>query len=169
MVVLRATKKVLQRLPPITADDTSSDTALGDWYVNRIVVDSQPLLLMVSSLSLLAIITPARDVKHLPDRLSTVVVDRLLRLGIAPNLCQAEAEAMNPVQVGPTRDRSVLGSMVDFAKTIPYHLPVDAWDEINIRGVERRLAETPCRLAVNFEDTIFPEDMAPRLLKAKWG
>ena len=82
MVVLRATRKVLRTLPSITANDTASDTALGDWYVNRVVVDRQPLLLLVSSLSLLAIIAPARKVRDLPKRLPRVVVDRLLRLGI---------------------------------------------------------------------------------------
>jgi len=29
----------------------TSDTALGDWYVNRLIVDRQPLLLLVSAAS----------------------------------------------------------------------------------------------------------------------
>jgi hypothetical protein len=44
VVVLRATQKVLRSLPPATTVAVETDTALGDWYVNRIVVDRQPLL-----------------------------------------------------------------------------------------------------------------------------
>jgi hypothetical protein len=32
--------------------------------------------------------------------------------------------AMNPVVVGPTKDRSVLGSLVDFAKAVPFSAPI---------------------------------------------
>ena len=82
MVVLRATHKVLQLLPESADAAPASTTALGDWYVNRIVVDRQPLLLLVSANSLLPAITTARDVKSLPKRLASVVGARLSRLGI---------------------------------------------------------------------------------------
>ncbi len=73
LVVLRATRKVLKSLPQIERDGVASDNALGDWYVNRLVIDRRPLLLLVSSASRLAIVTPAREVKTLPDRLATIV------------------------------------------------------------------------------------------------
>jgi hypothetical protein len=39
---LRATKKVLSRLPGPNLPETEPDeTALGDWYVNRVVVVQQ--------------------------------------------------------------------------------------------------------------------------------
>ncbi len=75
---------------------------------------------------------------------------------------------MDPVQVGPTQDRSVLGSLVDFAKAIPHYLPVGGWDATTLSFVEARLAQTPCRVSGRFEDTIFPELVAPQLLEAKW-
>lgn len=168
VVVLRATRKVLRALPPVTASAAASDTALGDWYVNRLVVDRQPLLLLVSSLSLLTIVALARNVRALPGRLPTMVADRLRRLGMAPALCDAEVAAMDPVQIGATQDPSVVGSMVDFAKTIPFHLPLDGWDETTLPFVEASLVQTPCRLGDNFENTIFPDAMTPRLLEAKW-
>lgn len=61
MLVLRGTQKLLQLLPPTADQSDLSDTALGDWYVNRIVIDRRPLLLCVSSKSLLSVIAPARD------------------------------------------------------------------------------------------------------------
>ena len=81
MVILRATLKVLHSLPKPTATSNTSDTALGDWYVNRVVVDRRPLLLLVSSKSLLPMLEPARDVRGLPGRLDLLVAGRLQRLG----------------------------------------------------------------------------------------
>src|SRR5215468_5885861 len=112
MVVLRATKKLSSLLRGALPIAAPSDTALGDWYVNRIVVDRRPLLLLVSSTSLLSILIPARDVRELPSRLAAVVKARLRRCGIADQLVAAEMQAMDPVKIAPTADRSVVGIMV---------------------------------------------------------
>jgi hypothetical protein len=53
MVILRPTRKLRSLLPAEEVGSARFDTALGDWYVNRIVVDREPLLLLVSSTSLL--------------------------------------------------------------------------------------------------------------------
>jgi hypothetical protein len=89
MVVLRPTRKLRTALP-VTEVTGTSDTALGDWYVNRIVVDRQPLLLLVSSASLLAMLVPARDVRGLPERLADIVANRLARPGVATSRIEAE-------------------------------------------------------------------------------
>lgn len=169
MVTLRATQKVLKRLPPVSADEALSDTALGDWYVNRLVVDRQPLLLLVSSRSLLSIIERARNLRQLPERLPGLVAQRLKRLGVEEGLIEQEVKAMHPVRVGPTRDRSVLGTLVDFAKTIPVFLPVNDWHLDDLQLVEMRLAETPCRVPGSRRGVIFPQDDAPRMLEETWG
>ncbi len=169
MVVLRATQKVLRTLPPPSPTHDASDTALGDWYVNRIVVDRRPLLLLVSSRSLLALLEPARNVRALPSRLATMVAQRLRHLGITSELIDAEVTAMKPVLVGPTRDRSVLGSIVDFAKSIPFYLTRGDWDTTTLPFVEARLGEMPCRVTGRFEDTIFPSRMALQLLEERWS
>jgi hypothetical protein len=168
MVLLRATQKVLKFLPESDGDAGCSATALGDWYVNRIVVDRQPLLLLVSSLSLLAAITTARDLKSLPKRLASIVGNRLSRLGIDQRTLECEVEAMSVVAVARTENRSVLGQMVDFAKMIPFYVPESGWTESDLRVAEDRLAKTPCRSGGRFEDVIFPRETAVRLLESKW-
>ena len=120
MVVLRATRKLLASLPVIMPPPARSDTALGDWYVNRLVVDRRPLLLLVSVSSLLPIVVPARDVHRLPDYLPGLVAARLTRLGIAPRTIALETRAMSPVTIGATVGRSVVGIMVDCAKCLPF-------------------------------------------------
>lgn len=168
MVILRPTRKLSSLLPGIGAAQTSSDTALGDWYVNRIVVDRRPLLLLVSSASLLPMLLPARDVRGLPVRLADLVGARLKRCGIVARAIDAEKRAMAPVAIGPTIDRSVLGIIVDFAKSIPYHLEPGRWDEGTLQFVEERLAETPCHAGHRSDQVIFPERKAAELLRTKW-
>ena len=167
MVILRPTKKLASLLPETGMVRATSDTALGDWYVNRIVVDRQPLLLLVSSVSLLPILLPARDVRGLPDRLAAIVEARLRNSGVDPHAIEAETRAMAPVEIGPTVDRSVLGIMVDFAKSVPFHLEAGHWNEGTLRIVEERLAETPCHAGRPLAGVIFPERKAPEVLNTK--
>jgi len=168
MVTLRPTRRLQSALPP-TASAAHSDTALGDWYANRLVVDRRPLLLLVSSTSLLPILLPARDVRDLPNRLAGVVSKRLARLGIAAPLIRAETSAMSPVQIGATIDRSVIGIMVDFAKGVPYYLEAGGWDDTSLVMVEDRLAQTPCHAAKASDRVIFPDRRTPELLSQKWA
>ena len=165
MVTLRATKKVLCLLPPSPGESLPSTTALGDWYVNRLVVDRQPLLLLLSARSLLTILTPARDCRRLPARLADLVGVRLHRLGVAPALVAAEMSAMASVSVAPTADRRVLGYLTAFTRELPYYLPVGEWDLTTLPFVETRLAETPCRLG----DVVVPDRSTHALLAAQWS
>lgn len=167
MVILRPTRKLRPLLPAIEVS-ASSDTALGDWYVNRLVVDRQPLLLLVSSTSLLPIVLPARDVRGLPERLKALVEARLRGCGVEAEAIEREGQARRPVVVGPTIDRSVLGIMVDFAKAIPYYGRDGQWTAENLAVVEDRLAETPCHAALSADRVIFPNRKAAELLRAKW-
>lgn len=166
MVVLRATQKLLPRLPAPEAGARESDTALGDWYVNRLVVDRQPLLLLLSSRSLLPVILPARDVRNLPRQLPNLIAARLRRLDVPDDLIIPELAAMAPVVIGRTISRSVVGVMVDFAKLIPLHLEPGAWDENTLAQVEAQLARTPCHASSRDDEVIWPDRDTPALLAA---
>jgi hypothetical protein len=168
MVVIRPTRKLRSALP-VTETVSTSDTALGDWYVNRLVVDHQPLLLLVSSTSLLPMLARAKNVRELPKNIEDMVARRLGRMGIAKPFIDAERRVMTPVRVGATVDRSVLGIMVDFAKGIPYYLEAGGWDDRSLEVVEDRLAETPCHAGERSDRVVFPEKKAPELLITKWA
>jgi hypothetical protein len=169
MVILRPTRKLHALLPPAGAVLNPSDTALGDWYVNRLIVDRQPLLLLVSAASLLPMLIPARDVRRLPERLAWLVGQRLQRSGVDTLVIGAETRAMGEVVVAPTIDRSVLGIMVDFAKAVSNYLEPGRWSEAALPEVEARLAETPCHASRAFDRVVFPDRKAPELLNAKWA
>lgn len=167
MVVLRPTRK-LQKLLPVEADsERQSDGALGDWYVNRFVVDRRPLLMIVSSTSLLSAIEPARDIRTLPERLASIVADRLYWLGVDQRVIDAEVAVMKPVALAATKDRSVMGIVVECCKTAEYLLPINGWNEASLVEVETSLRKTPWfsgrRVAV------FPQEKALELLYGRWG
>lgn len=169
MVILRATHKILRILPKTAHPEVSSDTALGDWYINRIVIDRRPLLLMISGPSRLAILEPARDVKHLPQRIAASVERRLNSLGASRHWIDKEIAAMDTVAVASTKDRSVVGQMVDFAKAVPFYLPEGDWGDPDLRMIETRLSETPCLCGGRSEDTIWAKREAVALLSKKWS
>jgi hypothetical protein len=168
MVHLRATQKVLRRLPPPGPESTASDTALGDWFANRLVVDRQPLLILVSGSSLFPILEPARDVRSLPERLPSIVKNRLERLGLPSEIISPEIESMGNVVVARTNNRSVVGTMIDFMKAVPYHLPEGGgWGTRELSEVEARLAVTPCRCSSR--NTVFPDREVVKQLAARWA
>ena len=167
MVVIRPTRK-LQRALPVSQIAGASDTALGDWYVNRLIVDRQPLLLLVSAASLLPVLVRARNVRDLPTHIGEIVARRLARLPVPQALIDAEYRAMMPVHIGATVDRSVIGIMVDFAKGVPYFL-ASGFDDCALGRAEDRLGKTPCHAGKPGVRVIFPDRKAPELLTAKWA
>jgi hypothetical protein len=169
MVILRPTQKLRSALRLTDGFDGESDTALGDWYVNRIVVDRRPILLLLSSKALLPLLLPARDVRSLPERLPTLVATALRRLGVANVLIAAEVATMSAVVIAPTRDRSTLGILVDAGRSVPYHLEAGRWDDTTLPFVEARLAETPWRASKRSAEVVFPNEAAPRLMTDRWG
>ena len=168
MVVLRGTKKVLRYLSAPVGTPGESTTALGDWYVNRIVVGRQPLLLLVSANSLLAALEVARDVRGFPGRLAVVVAERLRRLGVGDDLIQAEVATMDSVAVAKTASRSVLGFMNDFAKAVPFYWGGQNWDVAKLFEVEKMLWETPCWSSRRLSESFFPDRKTKELLEEKW-
>jgi hypothetical protein len=89
-------------------------------------------------------------------------------MGIEAEVIAREQQAMAPVVIAPTADRSVIGIMVDFAKAVPFYLEAGRWNVESLAAVEDLLAETPCRVTRPGDSTIFPEQRAPALLRAKW-
>jgi Domain of unknown function (DUF6933) len=168
MVILRPTRNLSSLLPATGISRSSSDTALGDWYVNRIIVHRQPLLLLVSSASFLSMLVRARDVRNLPVRLADLVEARLKYLGIDIRAIDAERSAMARAEIAPTVNRSVLGIMVDFAKSVPYYLKPGCCNATALRLAEERLAETPCHAGKPFDQVIFPDKKTAEVLHMKW-
>lgn len=170
MVLLRATAKVLRYLPKPEAQEKESDTALGDWYVNRIVVDRKPLLVLVSSKSFLLVVLRAQEVRSLPERLPELVAGRLRRLrGVSRGQEEAERATMTPVKVAKTADRSVVGILVDYGTHVPYHLDPGPVDDTSLQLTEERLERIPWNVTQKGKEVVFPAEKTVKLLQERWG
>lgn len=167
--LLRATQKVLRHLPSPAPDAVSgSDTALGDWYATRVVVDRIPILVVVSANSLLPLLLRAQDTRTLPDRLPDLVRARLRRLGIPSDQVERECAAMVPVTVARTADRSVVGILVEFGRLLAPFLP-NPWVDGDLIDTEARLAEVPCFVGRRQRRTIFPSDHTRLVMQQRWA
>lgn len=118
---------------------------------------------------ILPILAPARDIRNLPMKLSHLVEERLIRPGVPAHLIEHEIAAMLAVQVAPTRDRSIVGMLVGFARDLSYILGAVDWDETDLPAAEMNLAHTPCRATSKLSDVIYPDEAVPALLMQQWG
>lgn len=144
MIVLRCTAKLQKRLKlPKLADPGPSRTALGDWYGNVFHVGRQPLLILTSERSLLSVVLHAREMDALQATFSMALMKLLLRIGIPAVAVDRELAQMNEIAFGPTRNRSVLGTMNDAVMIIKY-VARDRPD-LGLQDFENDIAKTPYR------------------------
>lgn len=142
VVVIRATQRLLQRLPgPIRQDPQESTCALGDWYANLITINRKPLVLAMSSKSLLPTLFPARGLFQFKQHFLKAVEQALLGVGASPEAVAVELREMQEVAFAPTASRSVVGCLVDMGFHAQAHLEEEA--NASLVTVSRRLAEIP--------------------------
>src|SRR6185436_14678517 len=116
MVVLRCTQKLLVRLkqagelPPV-----ESTTRLGDWYGNILRIGRRQHLLFISEQSRLPVVLPITGSKRLGTVFPDAVCERLAIVGIAAADIADERMRMSALAFGRTRNRSLLGTLNDFA------------------------------------------------------
>lgn len=143
MVTIRCTKKLLERIAASSAETAPPTTRLGDWHAKPVAVGHQRLVLLVSERSRLPVLMWARDAKRLarsfPDALARV----LWGLGIEAAAINRELEATRDVVIAPTNDRSLLGTLNDFAHMLRWQL-ADRPD-LDLVAAALELAHTPVR------------------------
>ena len=116
MLVLRCTKKLLARLKQ--ADNLTaveSTTQLGDWYGNILQLGHRQHLLFISERSRLPVVLPIREMKQLGTLFREAVCERLAIVGVAAADIADERMRMSELGFGRTRNRSLLGTLNDFA------------------------------------------------------
>jgi hypothetical protein len=116
MVVLRCTQKLLARLKqsgdlPVI----ESTTRLGDWYGNILRIGARQHLLFISERSRLSVVVPLREAKRLSTVFPEGVCERLAVVGVTAADIADERARMSEIAFGRTRNRSLLGTMNDFA------------------------------------------------------
>jgi hypothetical protein len=116
MVVLRCTQKLLLRLKQAGDLPTvESTTRLGDWYGNILRIGRRQHLVFISERSRLPVVIPIREVKRLGAAFPDAVCERLSIVGVAAADIADERMRMSELAFGRTRNRSLLGTLNDFA------------------------------------------------------
>ena len=116
MVVLRCTQKLFVRLKQIGGSPpVESTTRLGDWYGNILRIGRRQHLLFISERSRLPVFLPIREAKQLGTVFPDAVCERLAIVGVAAADIADERARMSEIAFGRTRNRSLLGTLNDFA------------------------------------------------------
>lgn len=142
MVVLRCTRQLLMRLK-YPDEDTSaqSTTRLGGWYGTLIRFGRRHVLLFISERSRLPVLLPARDADRLALAFPRAVSETLMGLGVPAAAVERECSSMSPISIGPTRSRSLLGSLNEFAFLARADFVTRP--DRTLDAVARKLAEVP--------------------------
>ena len=119
MMSLRCTRKLLAVLKlPIPKEPPAATTILGDWYCNVFYLRPTQFILLVSEKSRLPVLVPRRQLPDLESFFIREVAGFLDRIGVAHEAIEQEIHFMNDIAFGAIHNKSMLGSMNDFA----YHL-----------------------------------------------
>ena len=144
MLILRATKKLRDKIGGVPAGPGDESTAaVGDWYAN-LLAWRRPHVILVNARTLIPVIAPLAPAKGLAKRLPDVIADALLTLGVEREFVDAERERMEEVRIAATADRSVVGSMNDFAFLANHRCQQAGNDLDDLSELSKELAHVPC-------------------------
>ena len=116
MVVLRCTQKLLVRLKQVgDRPAAESTTRLGDWYGNVLRIGRRQQLLFISERSRLPVVLLITESKRLSTVFPDAVCERLAIVGVTAEDNADERARMLEIAFGRTRNRSLLGTLNDFA------------------------------------------------------
>jgi len=116
MVVLRSTQKLLVRLKQVgDLPPVESTTRLGDWYGNILWIGRRQHLLFISERSRLPVVLPITESKRLATAFPDTMCERLAIVGVTAEDIADERARMSEIAFGRTRNRSLLGTLNDFA------------------------------------------------------
>ena len=115
MLVVHGTKKFLDRVgSPTATPEEASSTQLGSWYATVIFWRSQ-VALFVNEETLLPVLLPFAPAASLLDRFGPGLEEVLRAHGVSSSFIGAEMAEARECSLAKTNNRSVLGSMNEFA------------------------------------------------------
>jgi hypothetical protein len=139
MIVIRATQRLLKNsgiMPAAEPPETTS--VLGDWFATAMVLPGRrPVVLYVSSATLLAVLVPGRAIHTALPAFRTRLRALLTRLGLSGEWVDRVIEEAAEHVIARTDSRRMLGIMNDIVASMPYY-----GDE-SLDELELRLGDTP--------------------------
>lgn len=143
MVVLRCTHRLLARLKRAEyLSDDESTTRLGDWYGNVLQLGHRQYLLFVSEQTRLPVVIPSREARHLATAFPDIVCAALAAVGVSAMDIAEERARMSEMVFGRTKNRSLLGTMTDYA-IMARHVDARRAEPESLEELMHFLAQTP--------------------------
>jgi hypothetical protein len=142
MLIVRATKKLLDRIGPPNLDDgEQSTTMLGQWYATAMFWRPQ-VALFVSEPTLLPVLMPLAPATTLLARFPQQAATVLAAHGTPDTIIGAELQQMHDHRLAKTANRSVVGIMIEFTYLAEAYR--DDTPAPDLLALAMRLATTPC-------------------------
>jgi hypothetical protein len=137
----------------------AASTFLGNRYATVVFWKPQ-LALLVNERTLVPVLLPLAPADTLPERVAPELRRVLAAPGIDPAFIERELAAMAEVVVAKTSNRSVVGTMNEFAFEARVYRELG--DAADLVGLAIRLAKTPCS-AIGYKspDRLLREIAAP--------
>jgi hypothetical protein len=142
--VVHATKKFLDRAhsaTPPARDPQPATTILGPWYATVLFWQPQ-VALFVNEPTRLPLFVPLAPVATVISRMTQTAAAVFTALGLSEQFITREVTEMGTHQLTKTANRSVLGTMNDFALLAEAHRT--AKNPTDLLELSLRLARTPC-------------------------
>ena len=159
MFTLHCTKKLLDRVQTEVAAPCKATTRLGNWYATALFWKPQ-MALFVNERTLLPVLMPMAPAATLAKRFPASLKEVLQGLGQPPEFIQAEVEGMGEVVYAKTANRSVVGTMNEFAFLAEAFR--DRGGRVDPLALSLKLAGVPCGLLS--KGAGFPEDAVRELV-----
>jgi hypothetical protein len=142
VLIVRATKKLLDRIgPPTLRDGEQSTTVLGQWYATALPWRPQ-VALLVNEPTLLPVLMPLAPAATLPARAAWHIAAILATHATPAAVIEEELRHMCDYRVAATANRSVVGIMNEFSRLAAVHRHRDPCPDLT--DLAQRLATTPC-------------------------
>lgn len=142
MLVVHGTRKFLDRVGgSAAAPEERSTTALGAWYATVLFWRPQ-LALFVNETTLLPVLMPLAPAATVCERFPGALAIVLGAHGVNDPFIAHEVATMTEHRLAKTKNRSVVGSMNEFAHLGDVYWASDGAEDLV--SLSRWLAQTPC-------------------------
>ena len=151
MVYIRCTQKLLKLLgvSPLEVEADERQEGFGDWYANLIWIEGKKCLLFTSERTLFSFLVPNVRKENLCDLglvFRTNIKEALHTIKIPMSSIAQFLLALGEIRVGRTQNKSVFGSMNDYAFQYKiYVLQKDGLQNCDIADITRRVNDSPMR------------------------
>ena len=141
MMLVRGTRKFLDRVGPPGTGDQVADGVLGDWYANALFWRPQTAL-FVNERSLAPVLLPLAPAATVLDRFPAAFARVAVAIGVDRAVLDVELATMQTHALAKTASRRVLGVMNDFAQLAQHHR--QQHDDVDLVDLSLWLASVPC-------------------------